>query len=291
MKKQPISHSDFEIGERITLINERLFNYLAAYPYQTPGLFEAAVYSVKSPGHRWRPILLLKIYESLSGVDDSNVVLPVACAVEFVHTASVILDDLPAMDDATLRRGKKPCHLEFGEARAILAAHWLCDVAHHLIHEFQLGNNMPSADPDNLLRLVKNEMMQGQLSDLLQGGLTEDQILKVYRQKSGALYGFTASVPAYLLGLTREAEHLNEFGNLLGIAYQISDDIHDCTDVAEEIGKDVNQDFAKSTIPRVHGVEKAITMRDDYKNRAVAALDLTPAATGPVIDLVEKICF
>ena len=291
MAKHTVNHLDSEIQARVNLINESLLNYLASYPYQTTGLLEAASYAVSSPGHRWRPVLLLKINELLSRQDNISHVLPVACAIEFIHSASVILDDLPAMDDATLRRGKKPCHLEFGQANTMLAALWLCDVAQHLIHELQLSNRTLSTDLENFLRRTKNEMMQGQVSDLSQGQMTEVQILEMCRQKSGALYAFSASVPAHLLGLTEAAGHLSDFGNCLGIAYQISDDIHDCTDVAEEIGKDVGQDCAKSTIPRIYGIEKAITMRDDYKNRAIAAVERTPIATSDIIDLIEQICF
>ncbi len=277
-----------EIDGHVGLINECLSIYLTNYPYQTAALLEVAEYSVGSPGHRWRPVLFIKAYKSLSPQRDLDPVLPLACAIEFIHTASIIFDDLPSMDNATLRRGKRPCHVEFGEARAILAACWLLDVAQHLTHEFSLSN--AAIDPEPLLRLTKNEMMQGQVLDLSQGRMTEAQVLEMYRQKSGALYALSASLPAYILGLTEVAEHLNDFGNYLGIAYQLSDDIHDCTDTAEVIGKDVGQDCGKNTVPRLFGIDRAIELRREYKNRAVAALERTPIRAEDFIDLVEKIC-
>ena len=120
-----------ELTADIRRVNSLLPQELHNYPHQTEQLLEAAEYAVAGPGHRWRPILFTRIYEKLSDKAQSSKALSVACAIEFLHTASLILDDLPSADDATLRRGKQPCHLEFGEARAILAALWLCDVAQH----------------------------------------------------------------------------------------------------------------------------------------------------------------
>lgn len=291
MIEPAVTLNDPDLEDDIKSLNEKLVEYLASYPFQTDELFEAAAYSVESPGHRWRPILFLKIFQKLAHKTNYHDVLPIACAIEFLHTASIILDDLPAMDDGTLRRGKRPCHLEFGQPRALLTALWLCDVAQYLIHDFQLRSKLGcTADLEELLRSTKNEMMKGQTLDLEGENLTDNEILEKYRLKSGALYSFTACVPAYLLAQAKLAEHLKEFGNNLAVAYQISDDIHDCMDTAEDLGKDVNKDKNKDTIPLRRGIRKAAELKDFYKQKAINELSNIPAPIDDLVSLVEKIC-
>src|SRR5688500_8982071 len=112
-------------------INANLNDSVSGYPYKTRELFSAAQFVIKGGGHRWRPILFLMIYRRLNFEGQYQRLLPVASAIELLHNSSIVLDDLPAMDNGTLRRGKKTCHLMFGEARAILTAFWLCDIAQH----------------------------------------------------------------------------------------------------------------------------------------------------------------
>src|SRR5438105_4545519 len=126
------------LGDELELLNKSLLESLFSYPHQTSELLEAAIYSVESPGHRRRPILFLKTYEVLGG-ENQQAVVPIACAFEFLHTASIILDDTPVMDNGLLRRGRKACHLRFGEARAVTTAIWLCDIAQYLVHQYQLA--------------------------------------------------------------------------------------------------------------------------------------------------------
>lgn len=282
---------DEEVRDLNKLLNEKLSEYLTSYPHQTSELLEAATYSVESPGHRWRPILFLKIYHKLSRTENNHNVLALACAIEYVHTASIILDDLPSMDDGTLRRGKKPCHLEFGQACAILTAHWLCDVAQHLIHEYLSAiGTKPAFDIENFLRITKNEMMKGQILDLARNELADDKIIEKYQLKSGALYAFAASVPAHILNLNEIAKTLKNFGDYLGIAYQISDDTHDCTDTSQDLGKDVNKDESKNTIPRMYGIRKAIELRDLYKKKSITEIEKLSDSFKDIVGLVENIC-
>ena len=273
------------------MFNRTLEEKLAEYPHRTSELLEAALHSVCSPGHRWRPILLFEIYEKLAHERNAFDVLPVACAIEYLHTASIILDDLPSMDNATLRRGKQPCHLKFGQPRAILTAHWLCDVAQHLIHGFHLQTHPKCfVDLEDILRETKNEMMKGQTLDLERETITDEEIIEKYRLKSGALYAFTASVPANLLGLSEKAVHLRRFGNYLGIAYQVSDDVHDITDTIEVLGKDVRKDEHKGSIPYMHGIEKALEVKNLYIEKCIGELKAVGGFMDDIIDLVEKIC-
>lgn len=290
MSPHSLSFSSFERAYQAESLNDELLKYLFHYPYQTNELLEAATYAVISPGHRWRPILFFSIYEALTKGRRVENCIQIACATEYLHTASIILDDLPSMDDGTLRRGKDPCHLKFGQARAILAALWLCDVAQYLVHNFQVVNTTSgSTDLEDLLRSTKNQMMKGQAIDLAGGELTTDEIIEKCRLKSGVLYSFTASAPAYILDLTEIAKNLEEFGNNLGIAYQISDDIHDCINTAEELGKDVRKDEDRNTIPQIYGLQKAAELRDFYKKKAIdKVVDILKPFD--ITGLVDSIC-
>src|SRR5579871_2718310 len=174
------------------LINQALFDCLFAYPFKNDRISEAACYSVRAGGHRWRPVLFLQLYELLAARASASVV-PIACSIEFVHTASIILDDLPAMDDAALRRGAKTCHLKFDQATALMAAFWLCDVAQHQLCEYErFSHKNGRNDLGERLRFTKNEMMHGQALDLHPRASAEKDILEICRLKSGALYAFTA---------------------------------------------------------------------------------------------------
>lgn len=276
--------------DRLPLLNRQLADALAEYPYQTAEILEAARYSVSTPGHRWRPILLLTIYEHLSGLEDVSAALPVACAVEFLHTSSIILDDLPVMDDATLRRGKEPCHIRFGQATAILTACWLCDVAQHLIHTAPTSDAARVAHLEEFFRATKNEMLRGQSLDLCGRDLTDDEIIEKCRLKSGALYAFTASAPAYMLGLGTLADSLKKFGNYLGIAYQLADDVNDQIGRIEDVGKDVGKDEGKDTIPNRRGLQKTREMIALYKGMCLDEIRRTPLPVDTFAPLVDLIC-
>ncbi|HJP91772.1 MAG TPA: polyprenyl synthetase family protein [Pyrinomonadaceae bacterium] len=259
--------------------------YLEHYPYPASQLYEAATYSVAPPAHRWRPILFVRVYNKFARETSETDVFAIACAIEFLHTASIILDDLPCMDDGKIRRGRVACHLVFGESRAIAAALWLCDVAQHLLH-----NAAKDVDLENLFRETKTEMMKGQVLDLEGKNLPKDEIIAKYRMKSGALYAFTASAPALMHNNADAANTLSAFGNYLGIAYQISDDIHDQVDSVATLSKDVHKDVDKDTIPGLLGLKKAAQMRDAYRLEATNKLSALPLVFEDLIQLAEEIC-
>lgn len=262
-----------------------LTHYLEHYPYSVSQLHEVASYSVAPPAHRWRPLLFVRIYSKFAQETSRTDVMAIACAIEFLHTASIILDDLPCMDDGKIRRGRVACHLVFGESRAIAAALWLSDVAQHLIH-----NAANDVDLENLFRETKAEMMKGQVLDLEGKNLTKDEIIAKYRMKSGALYAFVASAPALMHDSPDAAKALSTFGNYLGIAYQISDDIHDQVDSVATLNKDVLKDVNKDTIPALVGLKKAAQMRDAYRLEAINKLLTLPPAFEDLIEIAEEIC-
>lgn len=219
-------------------------------------------------------------------------VLPIAAAIEFLHAASIILDDLPSMDNAFLRRGNKTTHLRFGEARTILTACWLCDVAQYWIHQFQQKNPVSGAcDLEESFRLTKNQLMLGQIRDLANKSTSQKEIVTTYEQKSGALYAFVCSAPAQILGLTTLSNQFRRFGTLLGTAYQISDDLSDQTATEAALHKDVHKDDGKHTLPRRFGLKRARDMREKYYARCLAELDKMPRVPRDLKDLARRVIF
>jgi geranylgeranyl diphosphate synthase type II len=281
-----------QIQKGITLINTELTRCLRKYPHRTEELLETGLYCVGCRGHRWRPFLFLKLLYKLHPSAQQSSALSVACAIELLHSASIILDDLPAMDDAAMRRGKKPSHLEFNEARAILTACWLCDVAQHCLHVFRPHPPFKGdSDLEDMFRKTKNRLMQGQIRDLETIARSEKEILRTYEMKSGFFFGFVAGTPAKLLGMNKLAIHLEKFGKFLGIAYQISDDIADQTATSKQLGKDVHKDDAKPTLPKKYGLQRAVALRKFYYDKSIAELKYLPGSTNDLAELASKIIF
>jgi geranylgeranyl pyrophosphate synthase len=275
--------------QRVDQLEERLFDYLRCYPIHSSELLESSLYAVGSPGRRWRPILFLTLYDKLSGGHVTEDAYRVACAVEYLHTASIILDDLPAMDGGTLRRGRQACHLEFSPARAILTAFFLCDVAQHMVRPFESLNIAPTSVLENLFRSTKSEMMRGQILDLEREDQSLAEVVEKYRLKSGALYALASCLPAHMLGLTDIVDKLHNFGSYLGIAYQIWDDIHDQVCTFEDTGKDTGQDKTTNTIVRLLGIEGAIELATSYRKKSISELEDAPILVG-LSELIAKIC-
>lgn len=286
-----MTNNNADFNNLLKHVNKCLADCLTAYPYNTKDILPVAKYAVQAPGHRWRPILFLKIYGMLSGRNYVQPVLPIACSMEFLHTASIILDDLPSMDNALLRRGKKTSHLVFGEARTVIAALWLCDVAQHLIHNTRLQNEERGfrLDLENKLRQTKSSLIAGQLLDLRQKQKTISKIIRMYELKSGVFYAFAASTPARLLGMRHIIKPLEKFGHYLGIAYQLADDIADLTANEKSLGKDIHKDDGKFTIPQKFGIRRAIELRDIYRDKAVAQLKRLPQPIDDLVDLTDRI--
>jgi geranylgeranyl diphosphate synthase type II len=208
--------------------------------------------SLFAPSKRVRPILALLVADVFRA--DPAPVLPAACAVEMVHTASLILDDLPSMDDATLRRGRPACHVAHGEANAVLAAFALQNRAFEV-----LARGWP-AGPDAALRgemagllagaIGLEGMIAGQAADLAMTGQPIDfETLEfIHSRKTGALFSAAAGFGA-LAGRAGPAERaaVAAYAKNLGLAFQIMDDVIDATGAAAEAGKDVGKDLRKTT--------------------------------------------
>jgi geranylgeranyl pyrophosphate synthase len=242
----------------------------AALPSETawPATIHRAVrYSLFAGGKRVRPLLVLAAGEAVGAATEAET-LPLACAVEMIHTYSLIHDDLPAMDDDDLRRGKPTSHRVFGEAMAILAGDALLTRAFHLLAEVP-----PDAAPAAIARRLRatavlgeaagtNGLIGGQVMDLESEGrtLSAEELERLHRAKTGALL-HACVVGGAVLGGAGAAEEgaLSRYGHAVGLAFQVVDDVLDATGSAAELGKTAGKDAAagKATYVSVHGLEAA----------------------------------
>jgi geranylgeranyl diphosphate synthase, type II len=260
---------------------------LDSYP---PTLMDAMRYSVFAGGKRLRPILLLAATEAVGG--DTTAVLPAACALEFIHTYSMIHDDLPAMDDDAYRRGKLTNHKVYGEAMAILAGDALLTQAFEVLSSPALTACF--AAPLLLqvtYRLARAAgsvgMVGGQVADILSEGqhVALDVLEYIHRHKTAALIEAAAVMGALLGGGTpAQVQALETYGHTVGWAFQITDDIldieGDATLLGKEVGRDVQHD--KVTYPALLGVEAS-------RQRAVELMQQGLSALAPFDQRAERL--
>jgi len=264
------------LKERCDLIDRRLETALPAadeFPYS---LHRSMRYSTFAGGKRIRPILLLAASEAVGG--DVSAALPAACAMEMIHTYSLIHDDLPAMDNDDYRRGKPTNHKVFGEAVAILAGDALLTQAFILLSSPVFVASFP---PGRIFGVI-NEMaaaagsrgmVGGQIVDMESEGkqdLDLPTVQFIHTHKTGALIKAAIKCGALLAGAdARQVEALNRYGEAVGLAFQIYDDILDIEGTTAEIGKDAGSDQArgKATYPAVIGLKES-------RRRAAELLDM-----------------
>jgi geranylgeranyl pyrophosphate synthase len=221
------------------------------------------VYALTGPGKRVRPVLTLAVAEMLGCRREE--VVDLACAVEMVHACSLVLDDLPAMDDARLRRGRRTVHLEFGEDVALLAAFGLLNRAFAVVAEAgqRLGlSRYTAADlAHHLAAAVGTEgLIGGQALDLESRGesLDLERLEYIHSHKTGALFIAAAELGAMAADAKRrELELVTRYAKNLGLAFQITDDLLDVVGEVEVVGKDIGKDEAKVTFVKLLGVEGA----------------------------------
>jgi len=235
-------------------------------------LQNAIDHSLFAGGKRLRPALALGACEIIGGDDTSA--LPAACALEMVHTYSLIHDDLPAMDDDDLRRGRPTCHIVYGEALAILAGDALLTMAFDIAA--QSGNALLIQEIARAAGVAG--MVGGQVLDLEGEGkrLSLDAMRQVHACKTGALIRVAVRSGALLGGATpQQMAALTQYGESIGLAFQIADDILDVTSTDEVLGKPVGSDAEneKSTYPALLGIEKSKELANQAVEKAVTALD------------------
>lgn len=250
-------------------------------------------YSLLAGGKRFRPVLALATHSALGG--DPADLLPTAAAIELIHTYSLIHDDLPAMDDDDLRRGKPTCHRMFGEDTAILAGDALFAEAMRLVCERQTGG--AAVQVGVLAELSRatgvGGMVGGQFLDLRDAGLASpDALRRVHALKTGRL--ISASVHcALILAAPPDAvcAAYREYARELGLLFQIVDDILDVAGSEAVLGKQVGADarLGKATYVSVHGLDRAQRFAVETHARARALLERIPGRTRDLIELTDLV--
>lgn len=245
----------------ISLVESRLTDLLPKCANGQDEVVEAMKYSLVNGGKRLRPVLCLEFAKACGG--DRFDALDFACAVEYIHTYSLIHDDLPCMDDDDMRRGKPSCHKQFGEATALLAGDAL------LTHAFQIVAGAELDDSKIALAcglLAQNAgvqgMVGGQVIDLKYESESPDlrQLLSVHRLKTGALISAACLLGCIAAGADdKKIAAASAYAYDLGVAFQIKDDILDVTGSSEELGKPVgsDEDNNKTTYVSLRGIENA----------------------------------
>jgi len=248
-------------------------------------LEDALRYSLLGGGKRIRPVLCLATGEAL-GRDPAET-LPAACALELVHTFSLVHDDLPALDDDDLRRGQPSSHVRFGEGVAILAGDAL------LTEAFRLVLGYASPEPARELAAATLGMIGGQYVDVTtDGDLDADGLVHLHELKTGRLLRASVTCAVAVADLPpAEREPWAAFGEEVGLLFQIVDDVLDATGTAAELGKTPGKDEAagKVTYVSLHGLERARELADAARARVNARLAELPADTTVLAELVATI--
>ncbi len=261
-------------------------------PVSQPGaeiIYQAMSYTLLAGGKRLRPTLFLLALEAL-GQEDTKPFLPFACALEMIHTYSLIHDDLPAMDNDDWRRGLPTCHKAFGEAQAILAGDALLTHAFNKMLQLRLvvpADNLLSAIDFVALQAGLQGMIIGQVLDITKSNmlLTLPELQEINKYKTGALFAAAVLGAAYLLGADDEKKaDFTVYATHLGLAFQIVDDLLDVVGDEVKMGKSLGSDAknAKTTYPSLLGLEVAKEEAKKEAEKAAEALKSWGPAAEPL---------
>jgi len=281
---------DFDdFAENVRTSVETFLSELFAGYAQTE-VCQVVQYVTLGGGHRWRPMAVIsagKIFRE----DAFDVCLSSACAVEIVHAATLLLDDLPSMDDAQIRRGKVCSHLVYPEWAVAMAPAFLVNTAHEII----LDNPRTTHERRVLASLVCSQagrnMAAGQELDLseLRSGMEDEQILECYRLKSGVLYAACTKAGGLICGADPdEANLLHQCGMKLGLAYQLLDDVADVEVGVEHVGKQSGMDAGKRTAVDLFGVEGSKRKARLFQEEAISCLSRFGPEAGLLRELVLR---
>ncbi len=269
MTSNDMAYTDEKIKTMRTKINFRLNEYFSNYPNVEKELLEAIRYSVMSGGKRLRPCLLIMFYELCGG--KSEKIYDVACAVEMVHTYSLIHDDLPCMDNDEFRRGRKSTHIVYGEPLALLAGDALLSESFKILSEEKLSEEFGEKELIKGIRVLSemagtSGMISGQAEDIDIAKniyIKEEKLLNIYEKKTAALFSAAAKIGAICAEAENKSVNLSaKFGQLFGMAFQIFDDIID-------LKKDKDK---KITYVSLSGIEKSKNLVRKYLDKAVNLL-------------------
>ena len=259
-------------------INEFLLNYFSNKGTYNKVIYDSASYSLNIGGKRIRPILMLLIYSMYK--ENWRDILEFSSAIEMIHTYSLIHDDLPCMDDDDLRRGKPTNHKVYGENIAVLAGDTLLNEAMNLMMRFSLKNGEKSLVAAEMIASASGPegMIGGQVVDIINEGkkISEDELKYMHMNKTGALIKVSIMSGA-ILGEAPEEDirKLEKFGENLGLAFQIKDDILDVIGSTEKLGKNVlsDEESNKTNFITMHGLEYCIKECERLTKESIEILD------------------
>ncbi|HLH01474.1 MAG TPA: farnesyl diphosphate synthase [Bryobacteraceae bacterium] len=266
------------LAAQVQLVDSALQQWVPEETVDPSSIHRAMRYSLFAGGKRIRPILAIAAATSISG--ETSGVENAACALELVHTYSLIHDDLPALDNDDLRRGRPTCHKVFGEAMAILAGDALLTLA------FEVLSRLPAISAEQKIRMVEElsraagtvgGMIGGQVNDIEgeRKKATAALLDSIHRAKTGALLRASVRIGGIYAGATPDQlAALSAYGEHIGLAFQIIDDVLDIEESSEALGKTAGKDQAqqKITFPAVYGLERSRIMAEEERLAAHAAL-------------------
>ena len=276
------------LAEKAVRVDAALEACLATWENVPERLEEALRYSLFAGGKRLRPALALIASEMISG--DDSPALPAACALEMIHTYSLIHDDLPSMDDDDLRRGKPTCHKVYGEALAILVGDALLTMAFDVLAETE----NPTVIREVARAAGAGGMVAGQVLDLQSEGqrIEADELQRIHELKTGALIRASVRTGAILADADTESlARLTDYAEHIGLAFQIADDVLDVAGQESATGKPVGSDEAKekATYPSLMGLDGAKGLAAKEIDAALAALEPFGAEATPLRELARFI--
>jgi len=281
-----------EPSEMIEKIDASLRTFLSSRPLPD-SLIDAISYALFGGGKRVRPVLCLRVCDAVGGAAD--LALPAAGAIELIHTFSLVHDDLPAMDDDDLRRGRPTLHKHTSEAMAILAGDAMTALAFELIAE-RVDDPATAARLTHELSSATNAMIAGQVYDTM-GGQDEslapiERLRLTHRHKTGALLRASARMGAIVGGASADAlAKLTDYADAIGLMFQAVDDLLDVTQTADKMGKATGKDAeqGKLTYPGLLGIDGTRDQIETLRKQAIDALKSFDAKADPLREMAERL--
>ena len=285
------------LNERKTLVDKALQKFMPNPSGLASDVIKAMNYSLFAGGKRIRPILCIAGAEAVGGSADN--VVPVACAIELIHTYSLIHDDLPVMDNDDFRRGKPTNHTVFGEAVALLAGDGLLTLAFNLMAGYGAEKEVEKKALLRVIDLIASAagyrgMVGGQVVDIIYEGKEPDATVVEYihRHKTAALISVSVTAGTILAGGNEDEEKaMNSYGQQIGLAFQIADDILNIEGDRKAMGKGTGSDKEKGkfTYPSVFGTAESKTIQKELIENAIESLKKFDTRAEPLRDLARYI--
>jgi geranylgeranyl pyrophosphate synthase len=288
------SMSDLEtfFAESCRIVEDELNKLVPPVEAEPKRLHEAIRWSLFAGGKRFRPALVMAAGKAF-GAGESKL-LRSACAIEIIHTYSLIHDDLPAMDDDDMRRGKATCHKKFDEATAILAGDILHSIAFQAIAEDENLSDKIRVRLISELARAAAKMVEGQHLDLEAEGkiISIKDLETIHQNKTGAMIRASARAGAIVAGASeKDLQAISGYASSLGLLFQITDDLLDVTQTSEVLGKTAGKDSAaeKATYPALYGLEEAQNLAQKVHFEAIQSLNRIEKDTNLLRDLADFI--